>query len=428
MLPGINFAKVGEVPIRIHGDDPVELIDSFDTLDLYPELKSNILDLMKYNKPTPVQKAVIPTLLAGRDVMASAQTGSGKTAAYLIPIMDKLLKRGKAKLRAMKPGEEKPSFFRKVHEPLVLIISPTRELAGQIFTEVRKFAYRTWVKPAVIYGGANSKVLLNGLESGCDVLIATPGKLCDFLLRNIISLKRVKFLVIDEADRLFELGFDQEIRRIVEGYDMPRDEARQTALFSATFPKTVRRLARDFLLDCLLITVGRVGTIPVDITQRVMEVDDFSKRTTLLDLLYDEEPGLTLVFVNTQRAADTLDDFLFRAGFPVTSIHGKRSQAEREDAISAFRSAKVPILIATDVAARGLDIPNVSHVINYDMPKDIDEYIHRVGRTARVGNTGKATSFYNERNVDLAPELVRCLMQTNQEVPDFLEQFKEQIA
>ncbi|KNC98226.1 uncharacterized protein SPPG_06626 [Spizellomyces punctatus DAOM BR117] len=416
---GINFEQLGHVPIKVAGEDVPPLLESFDDIKLHEGLKYNITSLMKYNKPTPIQKAAIPILASRRDLMACAQTGSGKTAAYLIPIINRMLLLGKEKL-CPKPT----SMFDRHAKPLVLIISPTRELACQIFDECRKFSYKSWIKPAVLYGGANTRSLMQNVERGCHILAATPGKLLDMIDRNRVSLQYVKWLVIDEADRLLELGFEQEIRRIVQQHMSADLESRQTALFSATFPKNVRRIAREFLGDCLLVTVGRVGTVPTDITQTILKVDDFDKRRALLDLLYEQEAGLTLIFVNTCRATDTLDDYLHNNSFPVTSVHSGRNQAEREDALSAFRAARKPIMIATDLAARGLDIPNVVHVINYDMPKNIDDYIHRIGRTARVGNKGAATSFFNDNNSDIATDLVRVLRETEQTVPEFLNEYR----
>ncbi|TPX70897.1 hypothetical protein SpCBS45565_g01491 [Spizellomyces sp. 'palustris'] len=413
---GINFEQLGHVPVKVAGEEVPPLLESFDDIKLHEGLKYNILSLMKYNKPTPIQKAAIPILASRRDLMACAQTGSGKTAAYLIPIINRMLLSGKEKL-----CPTPTSMFDRLAKPVALIISPTRELACQIFDECRKFSYKSWIKPAVLYGGANTRSLMQNVERGCHILAATPGKLLDLIDRNRVSLQYVKWLVIDEADRLLELGFEQEIRRIVQQHMSADLESRQTALFSATFPKSIRRMAREFLGDYLLVTVGRVGTVPTDITQTILKVEDFDKRQALLDILYEQDAGLTLIFVNTCRATDTLDDY---NKFPVTSVHSGRNQAEREDALSAFRAARKPIMIATDLAARGLDIPNVIHVINYDMPKNMDDYIHRIGRTARVGNKGAATSFFNENNSDIAADLVRVLRETAQTVPEFLNEYR----
>lgn len=262
----------------------------------------------------------------------------------------------------------------------------------------------------VAYGGADIREQMRDLERGVDILVATPGRLVDLIERGRISLSRCVFMVLDEADRMLDMGFEPQIRRIVEGEDMPshRNGNRQTMMFSATFPKEIQRLAADFLYDYIFLAVGRVGSTHENITQRVEYVDDHIKRDVLCRLLR-ELPGLTLVFVETKRNADAIEDFLCRDGFPATSIHGDRTQREREDALSSFRAGRTPILVATDVAARGLDIPNVIHVINFDMPKDIDDYVHRIGRTGRAGNTGHATAFVNDRNYNICRDLMNTL-------------------
>ncbi|KAJ3015059.1 DEAD-box ATP-dependent RNA helicase [Thoreauomyces humboldtii] len=423
---GLHFEEIQKVRVGIRGGKPPQILQSFQELNTDPEkldaLFNNLTANMQYKTPTPIQSAAIPILLGGRDVMATAQTGSGKTAAYFIPIMIKLLKRGKE-------ARGRQDFFNRMAEPQALVIVPTRELAAQIYQEARKFAYMTWVRPCAIYGGAETKALLNELDKGCDILIATPGKLMDFLGKGKVSLRRIKDLVFDEADRLFELGFDQDILRICQGFDLPQDESKRVALFSATFPKEIRGFASQFVGDCLLLTAGRVGVVPKDITQTIIQVEENQKREKLLDILFEAEAGLTLIFVNHVRTVDTLDDSLFNMGFPITSIHSHRTQEERESSISAFRSNKMPLMVSTDVAARGLDIPNIVHVINYDMPTDIADYIHRIGRTARVGNIGASTSFMKEEEIEtLGPQLVQVLKETDQAIPEFLQQFADDDA
>eukprot|EP01120_Amphizonella_sp_Union-15-10_P011711 TRINITY_DN5033_c0_g1_i1.p1 TRINITY_DN5033_c0_g1~~TRINITY_DN5033_c0_g1_i1.p1 ORF type:complete len:327 (+),score=62.90 TRINITY_DN5033_c0_g1_i1:74-1054(+) len=237
--------------------------------------------------------------------------------------------------------------------------------------------------------------------------------------RGKISLAEVQYLCIDEADRMLDMGFEKQIRHIVENEDMPTTAQRQTLMFSATFPKEIQRLAQDFLNDYIFLRVGRVGSTTDFITQHIKMVDDFSKKDALLDEI-EAVKGLTLVFVETKRSADSLEEWLYRAGYEVTSIHGDRTQYEREAALASFRSGKTPILVATDVAARGLDISNVTHVINYDLPSDIDDYVHRIGRTGRVGNPGLATAFFTEKNKNLSRDLIKLLTETGQEVPEWL--------
>ncbi|CAG8595511.1 672_t:CDS:10 [Paraglomus occultum] len=412
---GINFSKYNNIKVHVKGAD-IKPIPTFDAGNLHPMIRENVR-LARYTTPTPVQKYSIPIITEGYDLMACAQTGSGKTAAFLVPILSNLFEKAK-KLTSSRPSGGRS---RGKVEPLVLILAPTRELATQIFDECRRFTYRTMMRPCVVYGGADVRTQRMELSKGCDVLTATPGRLNDFLNRAVISLARVKYLVLDEADRMLDMGFEAEIRKIVQRSDLREDGTRQTLMFSATFPRKIQELARDFLATThVFLTVGRVGGIPSEITQKVYYVKDEDKRKELVDLLLKQPPSRTLIFVETKRGADSLDDFLYNQNFPTTSIHGDRTQREREDALASFKSGRSPILIATAVAARGLDIKNVMHVINYDMANEIDEYIHRIGRTARVGNPGLATTFYNDRNEATAADLVKILIECKQEVPDFL--------
>lgn len=282
----------------------------------------------------------------------------------------------------------------------------------------------------MVYGGADIGQQLRQIERGCDLLTATPGRLVDLIERGRISLANIKYLVLDEADRMLDMGFEPQIRRIVQGEDMPDTDHRQTLMFSATFPRDMQILARDFLKDYVFLSVGRVGSTSENITQKVEFVEDQDKRSALLDILLASEGrfGLTLVFVETKRMADMLSDYLMAQRFPATSIHGDRSQREREHALETFRSGKTPILVATAVAARGLDIPNVTHVINYDLPSDIDDYVHRIGRTGRAGNTGVSTAFFNRNNRNIIRELVELLREANQEVPPWLDSMATEVT
>lgn len=262
------------------------------------------------------------------------------------------------------------------------------------------------------------------IERGCDLLSATPGRLVDLIERGRISLSNIQYLVLDEADRMLDMGFEPQIRRIVQGEDMPDVHERQTLMFSATFPRDIQVLAKDFLKDYIFLSVGRVGSTSENITQKVEYVEDADKRSVLLDILASQpksELGLSLIFVETKRMADMLSDFLMGHNLPATSIHGDRTQRERETALQTFRTGRTPILVATAVAARGLDIPNVTHVINYDLPSDIDDYVHRIGRTGRAGNTGVSTAFFNRNNKNIVRDLVELLREANQEIPSWLE-------
>ncbi|CDO95252.1 unnamed protein product [Kluyveromyces dobzhanskii CBS 2104] len=411
---GINFDNYDDIPVEASGNDVPEPISEFHSPPLDQLLLDNIV-LARFTKPTPVQKYSVPIVAAGRDLMACAQTGSGKTGGFLFPVLSESFSSGPA----ANPEGGNNSYIKKVY-PTAIILAPTRELATQIYDEAKKFTYRSWVKPMVVYGGASIDQQIKQMRYGCNLLVATPGRLTDLLERRYISLSNVKYLVLDEADRMLDMGFEPQIRRIVEGSDMPSVDNRQTLMFSATFPSEIQHLASDFLKDYIFLSVGRVGSTSENITQKILYVEDFDKNDTLLDLLAASNDGLTLIFVETKRAADSLTDFLIMEGFKATAIHGDRTQGERERALSAFKTGRATILVATAVAARGLDIPNVTHVINFDLPNDIDDYVHRIGRTGRAGNTGVATTFFNRGNKNVAKDMVNLLGEANQEVPSFL--------
>ncbi|BCS29093.1 DEAD/DEAH box helicase [Aspergillus puulaauensis] len=415
---GINFSNYDDIPVEASGQDVPEPVNTFTNPPLDDHLLSNISSA-GYQTPTPVQKYSIPIVMNGRDLMACAQTGSGKTGGFLFPILSQAYQNGPAVPPPSAAGQY--GRQRKAY-PTSLILAPTRELVSQIFDESRKFAYRSWVRPCVVYGGADIGSQLRQIERGCDLLVATPGRLVDLIERGRISLINIKYLILDEADRMLDMGFEPQIRRIVEGEDMPNVNDRQTLMFSATFPRDIQMLARDFLKDYVFLSVGRVGSTSENITQKVEYVEDHDKRSVLLDILHTHgTTGLTLIFVETKRMADALSDFLINQRFPATAIHGDRTQRERERALEMFRSGRYPILVATAVAARGLDIPNVTHVINYDLPTDIDDYVHRIGRTGRAGNTGIATAFFNRGNRGVVRDLIDLLKEAHQELPSFLE-------
>ncbi|EDO46988.1 predicted protein, partial [Nematostella vectensis] len=282
-------------------------------------------------------------------------------AAFLLPVMTSMMNAGLTS-----------SSFSETQTPQAMCIAPTRELANQIYLEARKFAHGTMLRPVVCYGGVSVSHQLRQLQSGCNLLVGTPGRLTDFIEKGKVSLKGLQFLILDEADRMLDMGFEPAIRRIVESMGMPDKSERQTLMFSATFPEEIQRLAGDFLNDYLFLTVGRVGGTTSDIEQTVIEVTDNEKRDRLTQILGDAGTDRTLVFVESKRSADFLAIFLSGEGFPTTSIHGDRLQQEREEALDDFRKGRCPVLIATNVAARGLDIDDVKHVINFDLPSDID--------------------------------------------------------
>ncbi|XP_048049922.1 DEAD-box helicase 3 X-linked a isoform X9 [Megalobrama amblycephala] len=421
---GINFEKYDDIPVEATGTNSPGHIESFHDVDMGEIIMGNI-NLSRYTRPTPVQKYAIPIIKAKRDLMACAQTGSGKTAAFLLPVLSQIYTDGPGEaLQATKASaqQENGKYVRRKQFPISLVLAPTRELALQIYDEARKFAYRSRVRPCVVYGGADIGQQIRDLERGCHLLVATPGRLVDMMERGKIGLDYCKYLVLDEADRMLDMGFEPQIRRIVEQDTMPPKGARQTMMFSATFPKEIQILARDFLEEYIFLAVGRVGSTSENITQKVVWVEENDKRSFLLDLLNATgKDSLTLVFVETKKGADALEDFLYREGYACTSIHGDRSQRDREEALQQFRSGRCPIMVATAVAARGLDISNVKHVINFDLPSDIEEYVHRIGRTGRVGNLGLATSFYNDKNSNITKDLLDILVEAKQEVPSWLE-------
>ncbi|XP_033738808.1 ATP-dependent RNA helicase DED1-like isoform X2 [Pecten maximus] len=410
ILKGINFDKYEKIPVEVTGRGAPASINSFDEAGIYEGFMTNLVK-SHFEKPTPVQKFSIPIVMSGRDLMACAQTGSGKTAAFLLPVLTGMMKNGLT-----------GSAFSEVQEPQALVVAPTRELALQIFNDARKFSHGTMLRPVVLYGGTSVGYQLKQVENGAHIVVGTPGRLIDVIGKGKISLSKLKYLILDEADRMLDMGFGPDIKKIVHELGTPDKTERQTLMFSATFPEEIQKLAGEFLNDYLFLTVGRVGGACSDVSQNFFQVDRQQKRQKLCDILSESGADKTLVFVEQKRNADFLASYLSESGFPTTSIHGDRLQREREEALRDFKIGKAPILIATSVAARGLDIPNVKHVINYDLPQSIDEYVHRIGRTGRCGNLGKATSFYSEdSDGSLAKPLLRILVDAQQNVPEWLE-------
>ncbi|XP_058226002.1 DEAD-box ATP-dependent RNA helicase 52C-like [Rhododendron vialii] len=424
---GINFDAYEDIPVETSGSDIPPAVNTFAEIDLGKALNENIRRC-KYVRPTPVQRHAIPIALVGRDLMACAQTGSGKTAAFCFPIISGIMRNPKSMSVPVWGGRGGGG----VAYPLALILSPTRELSCQIHEEAKKFSYQTGVKIVVAYGGAPISQQLRNLEKGVDILVATPGRLVDMIERERVSLRMIKYLALDEADRMLDMGFEPQIRRIVEQMGMPRPGPRQTMLFSATFPTEIQRLASDFLSNYIFLAVGRVGSSTDLIAQKVEYVQEMDKRNCLMSLLHAQSANgahgkhaLTLVFVETKRGADALEHWLCMNGFPATAIHGDKVQMERERALKSFKTGVTPLLVATDVAARGLDIPHVAHVVNFDLPKDIDDYVHRIGRTGRAGKSGLATAFFSDKNMPLAKSLVELMVEAKQEVPPWLTQYAE---
>ncbi|KAM0252695.1 hypothetical protein ACHAP5_000987 [Fusarium lateritium] len=423
---GLDFSRIESIEVQQEGPTKIDPISSFKTGGIHPAMLENI-ELCGYDNPTPIQKFTIPSILQGHDVIGIAQTGSGKTAAYLIPILSKLMGKAK-KLAAFRPN---PLTFREgvdevVAEPLVLIVVPTRELALQIFNEARKLCYRTMLRPCVVYGGVPVRAQTSLLSKGCDILVGTPGRLVDFIQRPLnLTLRRLRYMVIDEADELLNDDWAEELNPILSGGEQDEGNVK-FSLFSATFPKAARDLAKNYLAAShVRFRVGRAGSTTANIKQIVLQAEAHEKRELLVGLLEEMHGIRTIIFVNSKQAADNLDDFLFNMQLPVTSMHSDRTQQEREAAMRSFRSGNAPILIATGVTARGIDVQNVLHVINYDLPSidygGIEEYTHRIGRTGRIGHRGVATSFFSERDEAIGSVLTRTLLETDQEIPEFLQ-------
>lgn len=335
-----------------------------------------------YTEPTPIQAKAIPVVLQGRDLMAAAQTGTGKTAAFALPILHRLA------------ANRRPASRKGCR---VLVLTPTRELASQIADSFKTYGRHLRLSVAVVFGGVGHRPQIQALAGGVDVLIATPGRLLDHMAARAINLRDTEALVLDEADRMLDMGFVKPIRQIVS--HLPAE--RQTLLFSATMPQEIVGLAGAFLRNPVKVAVTPVASTAERISQCVIHVESQKKRALLAELLSD--PGMlrTLVFTRTKRGADRVAKHLEQIGIRVAAIHGNKSQKQRELALASFRMARIRVLVATDIAARGIDVDEVSHVVNYELPDVPEDYVHRIGRTARAGASGSAISFCDaaERNL-----------------------------
>ena len=345
---------------------------SFDGLGLIEPLRL-ALKAENYLRPTPIQTRTIPLLAAGKDLLGIAETGTGKTAAFALPILQRLA----AERPAQRPGA-----------PRALILAPTRELAGQIGERFRAYGRGLPLRAAVIFGGVNQHHQVKALKAGIDILVATPGRLLDLCQQRHVRLDQVAILVLDEADRMLDMGFIHDVRKIVA---LCRRE-RQTLLFSATMPPPIAKLAHDILDHPARIDVAPAKIAVERIDQRVYFVGAKEKRALLEALLADQAMDRVLVFTRTKRGADRVCRSLMQAGISVAALHGNKAQNARVRALDDFRSGRVRVLVATDIAARGIDVPNISHVINYELPNEPESYVHRIGRTARAGAGGAALS------------------------------------
>ena len=341
----------------------------FTSLKLHPSLLRGIKDL-GFVRPTGIQGEAIPAALSGRDLIACAQTGSGKTAAFLLPILQGLIDAPRGKTRA-------------------LVLAPTRELAAQILEDLKDLAIHTPVSGAAVFGGVGHGPQEHAFRSGVDVIIATPGRLLDHLRAPYAKLEHIKYLVLDEADRMLDMGFLPEIRKILR-YLPAR---RQTLFFSATMPPPIRTLANEMLHNPVSIERERQGGTPAGITQAVYPVSQDLKSSLLVRLIRGGDITQALVFTRTKHRANRLADFLAREGVKADRIHGNRSQAQRTAALAGFRAGRIPVLVATDIAARGIDVEALGHVVNFDVPLAPEDYIHRIGRTGRAEATGEAFTF-----------------------------------
>lgn len=348
----------------------------FSEFGLAPELLRAIGE-QGYTTPTPIQAQAIPHVLAGYDLEALAQTGTGKTAAFVLPILQRL------------SATATDSLQRAAHAtPRVLVLVPTRELAAQVLESARAYGKYVPIRSLAVFGGVSSNPQIQALRRGIDILIATPGRLLDHLMQRNVDLSNVQTLVLDEADRMFDMGFINDIRKIIQY--LPKK--RQTLLFSATFAPQVRELAHGVLKNPVLVEVARQGTPAELITQIVIRVDQDKKRDVLLHLFTEHRWHQTLIFTRTKHGADALTKKLEQAGIRAAALHGNKSQNARTRALADFKAGLLSALVATDIAARGLDIDALPRVVNFDLPNVPEDYVHRIGRTGRAGSSGEAFS------------------------------------
>jgi ATP-dependent RNA helicase RhlE len=341
---------------------------NFSDFNLKPELLKG-LEALGYKTPTPIQEKTIPLLMQNKDVIGCAQTGTGKTAAFAVPILNRI-----------QTGNQRPQ---------VLIITPTRELAEQIDVAIKDYSRFMRVRSAAIYGGVKSGPQENAIRRGLDIVVATPGRLLDHLRNRVLNLSQIQFLVLDEADRMLDMGFMPDIKRIVAQLPVER----QTLLYSATMPPEIEKVGRSLTKQAELILAGPRNTTAHSVRQVVYKVEKSEKLRLLVHVLQHGDTGSTIVFSRTRHGADRIAKQLGRQGIEAARIHADRSQSQRLAALENFRQGRCQVLVATDIAARGLDIENVTHVINYDTPTHAEDYVHRIGRTGRAAATGDALTF-----------------------------------
>ena len=363
---------------------------SFDSLGLAPALLRALADY-GYTQPTPIQAAAIPPALAGQDLLAAAQTGTGKTAAFALPLLQKLSTSGQTMTR----------------RPRALILTPTRELAAQVHENLRDYSKHMQVSATTIFGGVSMGPQINALRRGVDIVIATPGRLMDHMQQRTLDLSAVETLILDEADRMLDMGFLPALKRILVA--LPKK--RQTLLFSATFAPAIKTLALEFMHNPREISVSAPNTVTTLVSHQVHPVDAARKRDLLLHLLSQDSRRQSLVFSRTKHGADKLVTYLNASGLRSAAIHGNKSQNARTRALSDFKSSRVTVLVATDIAARGIDIEQLPIVINFDLPSVAEDYVHRIGRTGRAGMEGLAISLVSHDESGLLHDIRKLLKQ-----------------
>lgn len=423
---GINFDKYDDIPSSVSGRECPEAIVDFASSNLHPLCKENVA-LANYSNPTPVQKYSVPTVLAGRDLMACAQTGSGKTAAFLVPSISHMFTHHRPS------SNQRGSYSRSAARPTILVLAPTRELALQIEQETRKFCLPLKLNCTAIVGGHSMAEQSVSMRRGVEIVIATPGRLRDCLEQHVLALNQCFRIVLDEADRMIDMNYEEDLAYILSALPQVDPEQmeetdgalpeqasrrRQTTMFSATMPLALDKLARTFLHRPATVTVGETGQAAATVEQRLVMVKEEEKERQLLKILDSRtvEPPI-IIFVNTKKTVDAVCRRLESFGHRCVALHGGKNQNQREAAITQVRGSGRDILVATDVAGRGIDIPDVSLVINFDMSKTIEDYIHRIGRTGRAGKRGIAITLLTVEDSEMYYDLRAILEKAPRTAP-----------
>jgi len=394
--------RLGVIVEVIEGEEEApSAIESFEDMSLCLDVMADI-KFREYDKPSPIQAQAIPVILSGRDVLGCAETGSGKTAAFSIPMVQHALNQAP---------------LRQGDGPFAIVMAPTRELAQQIEVEAKTFSRSSkGFRTAIVVGGTNMHEQRSALRGGVQVIVATPGRLIDHLQQGNTNLSRVSFVVLDEADRMLDMGFEPQIREVLMNLPNPH----QTLLFSATMPSEVEVLASEYLKKPVKVKVGTTSAPTANVSQHLEKVVDAEKVNRLVEMLIGEkveaaklgtDMPMTVVFVERKNRADEISELLNAEGVPSAALHGGRSQGEREAALHDYKTGRCSVLVATDVAARGLDVKGVAHVVNMDLPRSFEDYVHRIGRTGRAGMSGRSTSYYTDRDSFIVAQIKRALLE-----------------